>query len=47
MSLTPFGWAFMVLSISSVVGLCSWCYYRVLTTPSPQNTTEPPETLGG
>ncbi len=28
----------MVLSLSFVVGLVSWCYYRVLKAPSP-----PPE----
>jgi hypothetical protein len=41
------GWIFMILSITLVVGLTAWCYYRVLTTPSPERTTEPPETLGG
>lgn len=29
---------FMVLSVTSVVGLVAWCYYRVLTTP-PKNDT--------
>jgi hypothetical protein len=24
---------FMLISVSSVVGLVAWCYYRVLTTP--------------
>jgi len=24
---------FMLVSVSSVVGLVAWCYYRVLTTP--------------
>ena len=24
---------FMLVSVSSVVGLVAWCYYRVLTSP--------------
>jgi hypothetical protein len=43
--MTTAGWIFMVLSITFVVALASWCYYRVLTTSG--NSTEPPETLGG
>ncbi|MCS6926036.1 MAG: hypothetical protein NZ578_09060 [Candidatus Binatia bacterium] len=31
------GWIFMVLSVSLVVGLATFCFYRVLTT-----TTRPP-----
>jgi hypothetical protein len=43
--MTPAGWILMILSISFVVTLVSWCYYQVLTTPG--ESTEPPETLGG
>jgi hypothetical protein len=43
--MTPEGWLFMILSITFVIGLTAWCYYRVLTTPG--DSTEPPETLGG
>jgi hypothetical protein len=43
--MTPAGWTFMILSITAVIGLTAWCYYRVLT--APEETTEPPETLGG
>ena len=39
------GWIFMIVSITFVVVLTAWCYYRVLTTPG--ESTEPPETLGG
>ena len=39
------GWIFMIVSITFVVSLTAWCYYRVLTTPG--EPTEPPETLGG
>ena len=43
--MTLTGWIFMILSITFVVTLVSWCYYRVLTAPG--ESTEPPETLGG
>jgi hypothetical protein len=45
--MTPEGWIFMIVSITFVVALTAWCYYRVLTTSTPESTTEPPETLGG
>lgn len=32
-SLTPQGWAMMLTSISVVLGLVSYCLYRVLTLP--------------
>jgi hypothetical protein len=41
------GWILMIASISFVIGLTAWCYYCVLTSPAPEHTTEPPETLGG
>jgi len=28
------GWIFMLCSVSFVVALVSWCYYKVLTGPS-------------
>ena len=28
------GWIFMLCSVSFVVSLVSWCYYKVLTAPS-------------
>jgi hypothetical protein len=28
----PEGWAFMVISVSAVLTLVSYCYYKVLTT---------------
>ena len=43
--MTPEGWIFMIVSITFVVALTAWCYYRVFT--APHETTEPPETLGG
>lgn len=27
------GWIVMVISVGSVVGLFSWCLYKILTTP--------------
>ena len=32
-ALTPQGWAMMLVSISVVLGLVSYCLYRVLTLP--------------
>jgi len=29
----PLGWLFLVVSVSSVVGLVGWCFYKVLTAP--------------
>lgn len=31
--MTPLAWAFMLISVSAVVGLLSWCFYKVLTAP--------------
>jgi hypothetical protein len=31
--MTPLAWIFMLTSVSFVVALASWCFYRVLTTP--------------
>ncbi len=36
--MTTAGFVSMILSLAFVVGLVSWCYYRVLTAP-----TEPPK----
>lgn len=36
--MTTAGLISMILSLTFVVGLVSWCYYRVLTAPTP-----PPE----
>ena len=36
--LTPLGWLFMIVSVSFVVILTFWCFYRVLTTKE-----EPPQ----
>jgi hypothetical protein len=40
--MTPAGWIFMVSSISFVVGLISFCFYRVLTKPSSANHMHAP-----
>jgi hypothetical protein len=32
--MTIFGVTFMVLSVGFVVGLCSWCFARVLSLPA-------------
>lgn len=31
--MTPAGWTVMLLSVSFVVVLVAWCFYRVLTLP--------------
>jgi hypothetical protein len=31
--MNPSGWIVMLLSIGSVVGLFTWCIYKVLTIP--------------
>jgi hypothetical protein len=40
------GWIFMILSVSFVVGLAAFCFYRVLTTPTcpSQAEAQPPST---
>ncbi len=39
------GWIFMTVSVSFVVVLVTYCFYRVLFAPG--DITEPPESLGG
>lgn len=39
------GWVFMILSLSFVLGLTGWCYYKVLTIPG--EIEKPPDALGG
>jgi hypothetical protein len=34
------GWAFMLLSVSFVIGLTGFCFYRILTIPTAQPHTE-------
>ena len=36
--LTPVGWILMLTSLTFVVGLTGWCYYKVLNAPK-----EPPK----
>jgi hypothetical protein len=31
--MTPLAWAFMLVSVSFVVILTGWCFYKVLTAP--------------
>jgi hypothetical protein len=40
--MTPAGWAFMLISCGFVVGLTIFCYYRVLTTPRPEERIHAP-----
>ncbi len=39
------GWIFMILSLSFVLGLVGWSYYKVLTIPG--EIEKPPDALGG
>lgn len=32
--MTTAGWIFMIVSITAVIALTAYCFYRVLTTPS-------------
>jgi hypothetical protein len=32
----PLGWTFMIVSVSAVVLLTVWCFYKVLTAPPEQ-----------
>ncbi|MBM3987613.1 MAG: hypothetical protein FJ294_06620 [Planctomycetes bacterium] len=32
----PLGWAFLLVSVSFVVILTGWCFYKVLTAPPAQ-----------
>ena len=34
--MTTLAWIFMLLSVTSVVGLVSWCYWRILSAPPPE-----------
>lgn len=34
--MTTLAWIFMLVSITSVVALLSWCYYKVMTAPTPE-----------
>lgn len=40
--MTPGGWAFMLLSCGFVIVLTGYCYYRVLTTPRPEERLHAP-----
>jgi hypothetical protein len=40
--MNPLGWLFMIVSVSFVVILTGWCFYRVLSTHE-----EPPEPVKG
>lgn len=37
---------FMLVSVSSVVGLVAWCFYRVLTTPPKDDSAAGAGTAG-
>lgn len=32
----PLGWTFLLVSVTAVVMLTGWCFYKVLTTPPAQ-----------
>lgn len=32
----PLGWTFLLVSVTAVVTLTGWCFYKVLTTPPAQ-----------
>ena len=40
------GTAFMALSVGFVVILTGWCFYKVLTVPTPQDEATPPPGYG-
>ena len=43
--MTTGGWIFMSVSLTCVLGLAGWCYYKVLTVK--QVIEKPPDSLGG
>lgn len=40
--MTTEGWVFMILSIGFVLGLISFCFYRVLNKPAAANHMQAP-----
>lgn len=42
MGMQPLGWAFMTLSIGAVLIVTAYCYWKVLTAPSPEQTMHAP-----
>ena len=45
--LTPFAWAFMLLSMGAVSWLAFWCFYRILTSGSSYGTEDSGPGRGG
>jgi hypothetical protein len=45
--MTTLAWIFMIVSVSFVTGLLSWCYYKVLTGSPQDRVVPPPDSLGG
>jgi hypothetical protein len=39
------GWIFMTVSCGSVVGLCAYCFYAVLSRPSAPEQLHAPQTI--
>jgi len=44
--MTTLGWIFLLVSLTFVWGLVSWCFYKVLTLKE-EGFVEPPDALGG
>jgi hypothetical protein len=44
--MTPLGWTFLLVSLTFVWGLVSWCFYKVLSHKE-TGFVEPPDALGG
>jgi len=44
--MTTLGWIFLLVSLTFVWGLVSWCFYKVLTFHE-EGCVEPPDALGG
>ena len=40
--MTTFGWVFMLTSVTGVVTLITYCFYRVLTSPGAENKMHAP-----
>jgi hypothetical protein len=43
--MTTAGWIFMIVSLSSVLALVTFCYYKVLTNPPAANHMQAPGTI--
>lgn len=44
--MTAAGWVMMIVSLTFVVWLLVWCFYKVLTARPEDHVVKPPDSLG-